>query len=96
MQSWDEAKKAGKRAFYEDFVKTIRLCPENYCLAFVSESGKVVAAYMDGAVGKPNYDKIQDIINKNPNANLDELSDKIGKIFPRRKYGYCYGIKERS
>jgi hypothetical protein len=31
--TWNEAQKLGKRVFWEASTETIRVCPENYCVA---------------------------------------------------------------
>lgn len=39
LSDWEEARILGKRAFYERSTKTIRACPENYCLAVKGDGG---------------------------------------------------------
>lgn len=34
MRAWELAHKERRRAFYEESTETVRLCPENYCLAY--------------------------------------------------------------
>ena len=36
---WEKARKLGRRVFYEESTQTIRLCPENYCLASREKTG---------------------------------------------------------
>lgn len=92
-QTWDEANRARNRAFHETYVGTIRLCPENYCLAFRSnETGLWVASRNDGAVGKDNYNKIQAILD---NYDEAEWLERIGRIFPRVNGGYCFNYREK-
>ena len=80
MRDWEKAKILGKRVFYETYTDTIRLCPENYCLAQQQLNGKW-KVYNDAAV-KDKHGKIQEIIDIWQNGSTAEaLADEIGKLF---------------
>lgn len=79
MKSYDEARIMGKRAFYERATDSIRLCPENYCLA-VKANGKW-KAYDDGAI-RDKWAIIQTTIDEWQNGSTgDALAGEIGKLF---------------
>lgn len=82
MRAWEIAYQLKRRAFYERATDTLRLCPENYCLA--TRSNKKWKAYRDEGATKTMHDKIQAVLDEWQNGSTgDALAEEIGKLFSR-------------
>lgn len=80
MTSYEKAKIMKRRAFYESYTDTIRLCPENCCLAQRQPNLKW-KLYKDMAVAD-KHNQIKEVIETWQNGSTAEaLADEIGKLF---------------
>jgi len=69
-----------KRAFYERYTETLRLCPENYCLAHKAQ--KKWCVYRDEGATRKLHDKIQEALDTWQNGSTAEaIADELGKLF---------------
>lgn len=82
LSDWERARILEKRAFYERYSDTIRLCPENYCLAYRGQDKKF-HVYVDEHATIRLHDKIQETIETwQGGSTAEAIATEIGKLFP--------------
>lgn len=79
--TWDEARRLNKRLFWETATETIRVCPENYCVAARMRTGDGYkwVTDIDGAL-KPYLQSIRAVIATYENGSTAQaLADVIAE-----------------
>ena len=86
MSDWEKAGAFKRRAFYERSTETLRLYPENYCLAHRANSASKWYVYRDEFATMAKHTKIQDTLDTWQNGSTgDALADELGKLFQEVK-----------
>lgn len=89
MRDYEKAGILGKRAFYERYTDTIRLFPENYCVAVIADlpAGKKWVVYRNEGATKEKHGLIKNALDTWQNGSTrDALAEVVGELFKSQKY----------
>lgn len=83
LSAWEQARREARAAFYEAATDTVRVCPQNYCLAHrrqpTEEHAGEWRVFWDGAIA-PIKDQIEAVLADNRHATGEHVARLLEPI----------------